>query len=55
MEIDPVCGMKIYPATAKYKYLYRGKIYYFCCRKCYEKFIENPNYYLDHGPTGSMD
>ena len=30
-ENDPVCGMSVDPATAKYKFEHGGKAYYFCC------------------------
>lgn len=49
---DPVCGMEVDPKTAKYKYLYRGKIYYFCSKHCHDMFVRNPDYYLEHGPVG---
>ncbi|MCS7098780.1 MAG: YHS domain-containing protein [Sulfolobales archaeon] len=50
--VDPVCGMKLDPAKAKYKSVYKGKVYYFCCARCQKAFEENPEYYLEHGPTG---
>lgn len=37
-EIDPVCGMEVDPSTARYKTLYKGKVYYFCSSLCKEAF-----------------
>ncbi|HKU72016.1 MAG TPA: YHS domain-containing protein, partial [Burkholderiales bacterium] len=44
--IDPVCGMKVDPATATDKLDYHGKIYYFCCDGCLELFRKDPERYL---------
>lgn len=52
MEVDPVCGMSVDPAGAKYKVLYRGKVYYFCSSMCREEFLKNPDLYLSQGPRG---
>jgi YHS domain-containing protein len=51
-EIDPVCGMRVDPIRAKYKSVYRGRVYYFCSRHCMEEFEKNPEYYLKSGPRG---
>src|SRR2546421_7493557 len=40
--IDPVCGMTVDPATAKWKYEHEGKKYYFCRQQCLEKFSADP-------------
>ena len=45
-ERDPVCGMNVNPATAKYLHEHAGKKYYFCCGGCAEKFKANPQSYL---------
>jgi YHS domain-containing protein len=42
MEIDPVCGMEVDPATAEWKYDHEGKTYYFCAKGCMEDFVEDP-------------
>ena len=34
MEIDPVCGMEVDPATAAWKGEYRDTTYYFCAKGC---------------------
>jgi len=44
--IDPVCGMKLSPEKAKAKYLYKGKVYYFCCEHCLAKFKEDLEKYI---------
>jgi len=51
-EIDPVCGMKVDPEKAKYKTVYKGKIYYFCSKWCMEEFEKDPEYHLKQGPKG---
>ena len=43
---DPVCGMSIDPATAKYRHTHRGRTYYFCGAKCRDKFQAEPDKYL---------
>jgi Cu+-exporting ATPase len=46
MAVDPVCGMKVDPHTAKHRADYRGHTYYFCNPKCREKFVADPEKYL---------
>ena len=41
-EKDPVCGMTVDPSIAKYKFEHAGKVYYFCCSSCLEKFRADP-------------
>ena len=43
---DPVCGMKIDPATAAGHYDYQGQTYYFCNPGCETKFKADPKRYL---------
>lgn len=43
---DPVCGMKVDPATAKHRAEHRGETFYFCSAGCRTKFIANPEKYL---------
>ena len=38
LEIDPVCGMKVDPATAKFSSARDGKTVYFCSAGCKKKF-----------------
>lgn len=42
MAKDPVCNMEVDEKTARYKSVYMGETYYFCCPMCKEKFDENP-------------
>ena len=44
---DPVCGMDVAPATAKYKFEYQGQSYFFCSASCLEKFRTNPAKWLN--------
>lgn len=46
MEIDPVCGMEVDPATAEWTYEYEGTTYHFCAKACMEDFIEDPGSYV---------
>jgi P-type Cu+ transporter len=43
---DPVCGMKVDPASAKITREYRSKNYHFCCETCAKKFADTPGKYL---------
>lgn len=40
--VDPVCGMKVDTATAKYKLDFEGKTFYFCSESCLKKFQADP-------------
>jgi len=50
---DPVCGMDVIPANAKYKFDRSGKTYYFCSASCLEKFRAQPEKYKQSAVTGS--
>jgi len=43
---DPVCGMKVDPASAKASFEHGGTTYYFCCPGCRDKFQADPARYL---------
>jgi Cu+-exporting ATPase len=45
-ELDPVCGMRVNPATAAGSHDYKGKTYYFCAIRCRDKFRDDPDYYV---------
>ncbi len=47
--IDPVCGMTVDPASAKYRADYDGVTHFFCSSGCQAKFVANPTKYL--GPS----
>jgi YHS domain-containing protein len=42
----PVSGKVINKSEAKATYEYQGKTYYFCCEGCKEKFVKDPEKYL---------
>lgn len=49
--LDPVCGMKVDPKTAKGgKSIFEDHDYYFCSLKCKAKFDANPRAYLHPAP-----
>ena len=48
--VDPVCGMKVNPATAKYRTQHEGKEYFFCCGGCLAKFQADPQKILSSPP-----
>jgi len=43
--IDPICGMFVDVATAKYSSTHDGKPFYFCCLNCKETFDRTPAQY----------
>ena len=43
---DPVCGMTVDPAHPVAKAEYGGRIYFFCCEGCAEKFLAAPQAYV---------
>ncbi|MGB9071872.1 MAG: heavy metal translocating P-type ATPase [Terriglobales bacterium] len=50
LAVDPVCGMKVDPATAKFSHQHKGKAYFFCCGGCREKFKADPEKFLSSPP-----
>lgn len=46
MAIDPICGMTVDEATAKYKTVKDGQEYFFCSAKCLDKFTHPEKYVL---------
>jgi P-type Cu+ transporter len=50
--LDPVCGMTVDPHTAKHRAEHNGRPYYFCSAGCREKFIADPEKYLDKASSG---
>ncbi len=48
---DPVCGMTVDPAQAKYKAEHEGQVFYFCCNGCREKFLIDPDCFLADTPA----
>ena len=45
-EKDPVCGMSVDPGKAAGKQELGGKIYYFCSKRCAERFAAEPEKFL---------
>jgi Cu+-exporting ATPase len=50
-ETDPVCGMKVDPATSKHRFEHGDRMFHFCSARCREKFIAAPADYLSKAPT----
>lgn len=46
VAVDPVCRMKVNPATAPASFEYKGTVYYFCSRECGESFTAFPEKYV---------
>ncbi|MFN8503087.1 XdhC family protein [Kouleothrix sp.] len=44
--IDPVCGMSVTIAGARYTHEHDGQTYYFCCPACRKSFAREPEQYL---------
>lgn len=42
---DPICGMVVDGATAKFRSEFSGRTVYFCCRHCKEMFDQDPERY----------
>jgi len=51
LATDPVCGMRVDPATASATATHAGETYYFCCQGCADSFSAEPESYLD-APEG---
>jgi Cu+-exporting ATPase len=47
METDPVCKMKVDPATAKWTSDHNGKKYYFCAPGCRYMFEKDPERFIN--------
>jgi Cu+-exporting ATPase len=51
---DPVCGMTVAPEKAAGKVEHAGKTYYFCSKRCAERFSHEPEKFLAAPGTGGM-
>jgi xanthine dehydrogenase accessory factor len=49
-EIDPVCGMTVDVADARYRTVHDGHTYYFCSAGCLESFESDPARYVTVAP-----
>lgn len=52
---DPVCGMDVDEATAKEKYEYYGRTYFFCCKGCRLEFQDDPEKFIGPGQGGASE
>ncbi|SFD39333.1 heavy metal translocating P-type ATPase [Devosia psychrophila] len=52
---DPVCGMSIDPATAKFSAEHVGETFYFCSVKCHDKLVADPAAYLTEADPAPQD
>ncbi|MBB3228716.1 Cu+-exporting ATPase [Luteibacter sp. Sphag1AF] len=50
---DPVCGMTVDPATAKYSAEHHGTTYYFCGARCKDRFVADPQSFLAPRPVAA--
>ncbi len=50
--IDPVCGMTVDPATAKFSSQFDGQAFYFCSGGCKTRFDADPQKFPQSGPVG---
>ena len=50
---DPVCGMTVDPATAKFHAIEGGQAYYFCSKGCQAKFLADPSAYITQAPRSA--
>lgn len=48
-EIDPVCGMTVDVADARYRTVFEDRTYYFCSAGCLESFTADPARFLPVG------
>ena len=43
--IDPICGMSVVVATARFRADHAGRTWYFCNARCRERFLAAPERY----------
>ncbi len=53
-EKDPVCGMSVDPGKSAGKQEHGGKTYYFCSKRCAERFAAEPEKFLAAPGTAGM-
>jgi xanthine dehydrogenase accessory factor len=46
VEIDPICGMEVETANARYRFTSGGRTFFFCCAGCRASFAADPERYL---------
>ena len=52
---DPVCGMSLDPSKVREQLEHSGKAYYFCSKRCAERFAQNPEKFLRAPGTVGME
>jgi Cu+-exporting ATPase len=52
---DPVCGMSVDPAKAAGQVEHAGQAYYFCSKRCAERFSHDPEKFLSALGTAGME
>jgi len=52
---DPVCGMSVDPSKVRDQLEHSGKAYYFCSKRCAERFAQNPEKFLRAPGTAGME
>jgi xanthine dehydrogenase accessory factor len=45
VAVDPICGMEVVVATARFRAEHAGRAWYFCNARCREKFLATPERY----------
>lgn len=51
MVTDPVCNMALNPLQAAAMTDYKGKKFYFCSQKCEQKFLKQPDIFINKAPA----
>src|ERR1700737_3350981 len=54
-EKDPVCGMTVDPSKAAAKQEFQGNTYYFCSKRCAERFAREPDKFLSAPGSSGME
>ena len=52
---DPVCGMSVDPSKVPDQVEHGGKAYYFCSKRCAERFAQDPEKFLLAPGTAGME
>jgi Cu+-exporting ATPase len=52
---DPVCGMSVDPVKSAGKVAHEGKTFYFCSKRCAERFEQDPEKFLAAPGTAGME
>src|SRR5258708_1515886 len=51
LNLDPVCGITVYPRSPAGTFDFEGKTYYFCNPSCRQRFAADPGRYLRDKPA----